>query len=726
MRVSLISSSRLAFQQFWLNADPRRAVRCTLAFMSLLLAARLGWIRVEGTFAALAAHAICLLEVRGPYPLRLGFLVAMLGVTVGAAALGSMANGQHVAWAIVATIIVAANAGLWRHLTPDYGMTLSIPTGFLFLLALAIPKSPPGHVYSTMIGGLTGLTFQIFFWPFHAQHPLRRAIAETWLAAGDLFLTLSRESAAGGLSNERVTAAEQDLRTALERGYGVLTRADARQPRLSALQHIHQAAGRTAMRVVGTAMAVESACPPASGTDFCASWRGVLDSLANMSQSIALTVVSGQPSHLAMCEVRLARVDSLLQALRGNCNNRSEAEQFRSRLPRLFELAIEQVRELAPAIAAVTERAKERAVFPLELFDLRTWTLRPFAEALNLRQRVEPTIVRFSVRLALLLTVGVMAMRWTGLPHAYWLPLTMLVVLQPDFGATRKRAAERLTGTLIGGIIASLLLLLHPGPPLVLALAAVACFGFSYYVRTHYGVAVVFITLFVILLTEINQHATIALAAERLAITVIGGAVAILGALFIWPTWERDSYPLLLRSALTASMDYIRAIASRAQNGGPYTAAEVGAKRRAEAANVAIFASLARMMADPRERRGGVKQAAVLVNGNQKLIRICNFILLNIESIPRADADMLGDFANRAWMILGSLGANSPDANIGRDLESGTEPARMMNNPRGEQTEVSVTDDAWLRAQLAQAQTELDAMMANAVYPSDILLSSDI
>ena len=57
-----------------------------------------------------------------------------------------------------------------------------------------------------------------------------------------------------------------------------------------------------------------------------------------------------------------------------------------------------------------------------------------------------------------------------GLPSihdkdGYWLPFTMVVVLQPDYGSTRQRAAQRVLGTLAGSLAASVLLWVKPPLP---------------------------------------------------------------------------------------------------------------------------------------------------------------------------------------------------------------------------------------------------------------------
>lgn len=46
------------------------------------------------------------------------------------------------------------------------------------------------------------------------------------------------------------------------------------------------------------------------------------------------------------------------------------------------------------------------------------------------------------------------------LPHGYWMPMTLALVLSSVAGVTRAKAAQRIVGTIGGGVLAGLLALL--------------------------------------------------------------------------------------------------------------------------------------------------------------------------------------------------------------------------------------------------------------------------
>ena len=236
-----------------LQPDLGRGLRATVAYMVPLLLAAAGWLPIEVSFIALAAQNIAMVDVRGDYRLRLGLLVAMTAVFVGAAALGTVASG-HLAAALAATTLVALCGGLWRHLSSDYGMALAISSTLVFLIALASPRhaTVSDHALAALLGGLWGVLLQVANWPFRPQHPLRRTVSDSWLAVADLFEALNPADTdvAATDRERRIHECEATLRTTLDKAYATFaaTRPGLLRQRLEA---VNFAAARLATRVNG-------------------------------------------------------------------------------------------------------------------------------------------------------------------------------------------------------------------------------------------------------------------------------------------------------------------------------------------------------------------------------------------------------------------------------------------------------------------------------------------
>ena len=609
--------------------DLGRGTRAAFAVTVPLVAYAAGWLPLNVTFVVFAAQSVAIVDVRGAYSLRLGLLLAMTVVLAAASTLGGAVSTSVVA-SVLGAALVAMGGGVWRHVTPDYGAPLAISSTLLFLISVNAPPAATfseHHGLGALAGGLWGVFLQVANWPINPQHPLRRATSDSWVAVADLFASLALPDATA--RTERVREQENVLRTTLDHTYAALAAARA-TPLRTRLEEMNLAAARLATRVVALNTALESLLTTREGAAFSASLQPVLTSLTNTSRSIAIALVSRQPGHLALCEVRIQRLANLLRViaeqelpplitLHGGAQLRSILKQIEQHLPHVIT-----------GLRSTVDRAGEREAFSLELFDLDTWTLRPLASSINLNRRPDPALIRFTARLTVLMMAGVAAFKYLNLPNGYWLPLTIVIVLQPDYGSTRQRAAQRVGGTLAGSVFASLLLWLYLPFSALTAVLAVMIFGFGYFLKRQYAVAVFFITVAVVLLTETHGHVGVSFTVERLASTIAGGALALTAALFFWPVWERDRLRPILLKAIEANRAFLRLVATRLAEGGSYDDAAIAAKRHAEATNSAVFASLQRMMGDPRNQRHGLEQIAAFANGNQRITRAITVLSLQL------------------------------------------------------------------------------------------------
>ena len=440
----------------------------------------------------------------------------------------------------------------------------------------------------------------------------------------------------------------------------------------------------------------------------------MLTSLTNTSRTVALAIVSRQPARLATAEVRLQRLANLLQVLQARITAHGSGTPAAAELVDLLRQIAEPLAALRPQLRATMDRAAEHGAWTLELFDLDAWTMRPFASVLNLRLRPDPALVRFTARLAVLLMLGVAVFEYWSIPRGYWLPLTIVVVLQPDYGSTRLRAAQRLLGTLVGGTLASVLIWLKLPAPALLAAIAVTTFGFSYSVRKNYAVAVFFITLLIVLLTETVGTVTIHFTIDRLVATLAGGSLAMLAALLFWPVWEWQRFPSFLATALRANRDYLRLLQDRLATGGAYDAPVIAAKRRAESANGTVFASLQRMSGDPKHQQDSLAQAAALANGNQRLTRALTTIALHLtpgSPLTHPEAARFSGLAGEALAAL-ALRIESRDASAPPLAPLLTALEDFQVPPP--ETDPAAQRDQWVFGQMSRAALELSAMLLAA------------
>ncbi|MFZ1180392.1 MAG: FUSC family membrane protein [Herbaspirillum sp.] len=169
-------------------------------------------------------------------------------------------------------------------------------------------------------------------------------------------------------------------------------------------------------------------------------------------------------------------------------------------------------------------------------------------------------IFRFAVRVALAVSAGLwIASHLPYMAHGYWIVLTIVIILKPNFSMTRQRMSDRLAGTIIGCLLTALILrFIHEPAGLlaVLFIASVAAPAFTYvkYRYTAIAATVQILMLLNLLLPAGHQGVV----SERLIDTVIGVAIATLFS-YVLPSWEYRDLPLLLKNVLHASHRYIEA-----------------------------------------------------------------------------------------------------------------------------------------------------------------------
>ncbi len=183
----------------------------------------------------------------------------------------------------------------------------------------------------------------------------------------------------------------------------------------------------------------------------------------------------------------------------------------------------------------------------------------PRAERLDLSSES----CRHGMRLAATLVVAVGLSRALRLPHHYWLPLTVMIVLKPDFGATFTRGISRIIGTLVGaGLVTVALAELRPGRYELAVLVLVWCVVANLMLFANYAIYTVCISSLVVTLLAFVGEPELSIAAARSIYTVIGAALALI-AYVVWPTWAATSMPDRLADLVVAEGRHEKALGSR-------------------------------------------------------------------------------------------------------------------------------------------------------------------
>jgi uncharacterized membrane protein YccC len=167
---------------------------------------------------------------------------------------------------------------------------------------------------------------------------------------------------------------------------------------------------------------------------------------------------------------------------------------------------------------------------------------------------------RDSLRFAVVLAIAMVLGRHFAADRGYWIPLTAALVLKPDFQTTFVRGVGRIAGTLIGAVVATLIVALVRGHGIaqlagLIATAAAAYLTFG----PNYALFTIAITSFVVIVLGMRGLPGTTTIDERVLDTLAGGALAMIGYL-AWPTWERKRTRALLSELLDAQRRLASAI----------------------------------------------------------------------------------------------------------------------------------------------------------------------
>lgn len=137
-----------------------------------------------------------------------------------------------------------------------------------------------------------------------------------------------------------------------------------------------------------------------------------------------------------------------------------------------------------------------------------------------------------AARIAFALALAAAAARLVGLPHAYWAPMTALLVLKSDLHLTVSRGVARMTGTLVGmALVSTISVQLHPAPVVLCLMGVLFAWLCFTLIKVNYAMYSVCITAFVVSQLELGGLTGYEVAKERALGTLFGVSCALLAQL---------------------------------------------------------------------------------------------------------------------------------------------------------------------------------------------------
>jgi uncharacterized membrane protein YccC len=433
---------------------------------------------------------------------------------------------------------------------------------------------------------------------------------------------------------DRVTSSALPLATALDTAAQVLaTPALFADPDRHALADLVSEGRRIRLELIGFGALLEhvrrSESPLAE-----AATPAVQDALARLRQLLDLTVaaIAGDPATLAALPAEAAEI----------------SEWGAAREP-LASVPLDQ--RLAALIGQVTAAARLAADLHAPGSGRLPFALgRPTRGSVRLGHRVAEDLYRMrraanldsaagrhALRLAVVVSLTELLIQRVALPRAYWAVVAASTVLRPSFGQTFTRGAERVLGTFLGVVIATLVAVgLNPtGWGVVAVVAVLACCTYAVF-PASFAVGVAMLTGVVVFLLHAVAPGTVQTALDRGIDTAIGGAIGLV-AYALWPTWSALSAGPLLAALVDAQHEYLDAVLSGLISGRrmPETQLRTLA-RRARLAFADVDGTVGLARSEPQRDGADPQATAETVSALRRVVWGVHAVRLDAATIPDA------------------------------------------------------------------------------------------
>lgn len=210
-----------------------------------------------------------------------------------------------------------------------------------------------------------------------------------------------------------------------------------------------------------------------------------------------------------------------------------------------------------------------------------------------------------AVRLGAILAVSLALDRVLRLQRGYWIALTAVLILRPEFSPTFTRGVARAVGTIAGAIVASGVAMTRPSPVaslfLSIAFAGLACTFFA----VNYGLFSAGIAGYVIFLLAFGGVAEHQAAFDRVGATLLGAALTF-ATYLAFPTWSRARIAGDLADLLDARRRYATLLlrAHLADVAGDPSGAIAEVRRAVRLVRANAEAAIRAMEAEPVGPRG--------------------------------------------------------------------------------------------------------------------------
>ncbi|OKH52665.1 hypothetical protein NIES2101_13555 [Calothrix sp. HK-06] len=643
--------SKTGFFKSLISVDPTKiaifiGLRTAIAVgVPLIIGVVTGHI-LNGISIAVGALLVSLTDVGGAYKTK---AVAMVTATIGVAAsafVGTLVGG-HI-WLTIPLMflwgVCAGFAGVYGSNGTPIGLVISIA----FLSAINLPNNLAVAVemfLQNLAGGVWATALSLFLWFLKPYQPIQDVISNCYSSLTKLITAFDEIIKQGSVlsdQSEHIIVLEQEAKNTLE-----IARSQLIAVRLT--QHAANITGEhllvlfeIANQMLDTTIVLTQLLESGNQSQIASIRTLIKDTFNQMSVVTGALVVAVKNGNAAAVETE--SINNIITALEQQKERLRVmfAEAHVSNIAQIAEKFIEQLLAAVDTVKCLCVgywKIDDSKIAPLLNGNViqRDAMLRvsTFFEPLRANFTFESVILRHALRVGVTTAFSIIVYTLFHLQHGFWITLTIVVILKPDFGSTLQRALHRMGGTIVGAALASVLAITIHNNFLLLIFIILMTFAAISLITVNYGFATVFITpLVVLLLNLVNPDVGWQIAGIRILNTIIGGGLALVGGYLLFPSWERLRFPRQLARAVMANQVYNQQILAgylKREN-----IQEIWeARRQAELENTNTAASFQKLLSEPSRCYGSIDSSMILINSLERLFEINTALFTKVHDFDK-------------------------------------------------------------------------------------------
>ena len=282
------------------------------------------------------------------------------------------------------------------------------------------------------------------------------------------------------------------------------------------------------------------------------------------------------------------------------------------------ELLLEEIR----AIRRVMDNVKEASKVSLKRQDgsqfltLQEYNLNVIIQNLSFNSYLFRHALRFAVAMLFAFILGTLL----DIHNTYWILLTIIVIIRPNYGLTKERSKDRIIGTFIGAAIAIAIVLLTQNTIVYGVLAIISLTLSIALIQQNYKSAAALITINIVFVYSLINPNAFEVIQYRVIDTIIGAIIAIVANYMLWPSWEVNNLKNVLVNALQKNKSYILATKDLYHEKDENLLAYKIARKEVFLAISNLNAAFQRLTQDPKSKQKEFELIYNLVTLNQTMV----------------------------------------------------------------------------------------------------------